>query len=372
MGKDGVEARPVVLPTGGRRTRRVRGWLVMLLVVALAAFGAGWAVREVLYPASDVSASETQTTVVEVTEGTVSQSLNLNVSVSWPSSSQGVNEAVGTVTSVEIPAGEHVSAGDALFSVDLRPVVVAEGTVPSFRTLQEGDTGDDVKQLQQLLTTLGLYSGKASGDFDWVVTAAVEDWQTRLGVDADGVVQAGDILYLPSLPARVTLDTDTVKVGARLAGGEQVVNTLGSAPKFVLNVTTAQASRVTEGTEVQITSPDGDTWTALAGEQTVQDDGTTVSIALSGEGDSTICGDGCNQISVSGSTVLDSTVVTVAETAGLIVPDAALTTSASGTVEVVSADGTHYPVTVSASANGMSVISGDGVQAGLDVQVPAS
>ncbi len=352
------------------RGRSVARWAAGVVVVLAVGVVAGWAGHEVLMPASGGTASEVSSTYATVAEGEVGSSMSLKVSSSWPSHASGVNKAAGTVTSVEVSAGDHVSAGDELFTVDLRPVVVAKGAVPAFRSLQQGDSGADVRQLQQLLKKLGMYSQSVNGAFDAGVTRAVKIWQSQLGVDADGVVQAGDVLYLSSLPARVTLDAGVVRTGAQLVGGERVVRTLASAPTFVLNVTATQASRIAEGADLQITSPQGDVWTAFAGTQTLLDDGATVSVALSGKDDTSVCGNDCDQLSASGSTALDSTIVTVPKTTGLVVPSAALMTSASGTVQVVDSEGNSLPATVSATANGMSVISGEGIRAGLSVRVP--
>jgi hypothetical protein len=60
--------------------------------------------------------------------------------------------------------------------------------------------------------------------------------------------------------------------------------------------------------------------------------------------------------------------VTVETVRGATVPSAALLTHPDGTVAVVDAAGEEHPVTVVASARGMSLI--EGVELGLRVRLP--
>ena len=55
------------------------------------------------------------------------------------------------------------------------------------RTLQRGNRGDDVKQLQEKLKELGLYSMKADGKYGAGTAAAVQKFQEANGLKADGV-----------------------------------------------------------------------------------------------------------------------------------------------------------------------------------------
>jgi len=58
-------------------------------------------------------------------------------------------------------------------------------------TLRRRAKGDDVKELQRLLTDAGFYSGKADGDFGRGTERAVKRFQTDRGLKADGVVGSG-------------------------------------------------------------------------------------------------------------------------------------------------------------------------------------
>ena len=68
------------------------------------------------------------------------------------------------------------------------PSPVPEATPFSFaRTLQYGDSGDDVAALQARLAELGFYEAKVSGGFYKVTRSAVRAFQAHNGLTADGV-----------------------------------------------------------------------------------------------------------------------------------------------------------------------------------------
>lgn len=71
------------------------------------------------------------------------------------------------------------------------PTKTATNTTPTqgpSQTLQPGNTGTQVKELQQALTTLGYSPGKADGDYGIGTKVAVEKFQLAKGLAADGVV----------------------------------------------------------------------------------------------------------------------------------------------------------------------------------------
>lgn len=99
---------------------------------------------------------------------------------------------------------DEVAAGDVLFTVDLRPVVIGRGVVPAFRNLQAGDSGVDVEQLEAMLVELGFLSVQADDLFDAATTTAVRSWQASLGVTTDGSRSAGSDLCQISCRAQPT------------------------------------------------------------------------------------------------------------------------------------------------------------------------
>lgn len=351
-----------------KRRGRIALFIGIAVVVVLLAGAAGWAIATVLDEPEEVLES-TPFTFVEIVEGEVGSSINLNTVAEWTPVPVGITQASGTVTTVNVEPGQEVAAGTVLFTVNLRPVVIAQGDVPGFRPLAVGTTGTDVAQLQQFLTALELYSGATNGAFGNATAAAVRAWQRTLGVQATGVLEPGDLIFVPTLPTRVALDAEKVVRGATVTAGDAVVSGLPVSPEFSIPVTEQQASLLTTGTRVEITSPTGQAWEGFAGEQTSDENGL-IQVTLTGRDGAVICAEACGEIPVTEPALLLSRIITVESVAGLTVPSAALVTDASGVVSVIDADGESRPVQVVTSARGMSVI--EGVDAGLRVRVPAT
>ena len=347
--------------------RRWPTWLGIGLIALLIGASAGWAGATVLTPAQDVLDS-TAFTFVEVVDGEVGSSINLNTVAEWTPVPVGSNQASGTVTTVNIEPGDEVKQGTLLYTVNLRPVVIAQGSIPSFQALSRGTTGADVKQLQTMLATLGHLNAKPDGEFGAATERAVKSWQKSLGVPQDGMVQPGDLVFVPSLPTRLALDVEVIKRGTTVSGGESVVKGLPPAPTFVIPVTESQTSMMPNGTRVEIINGDA-TWEAFVIDQ-VTDEMTGTTIILASKDGSSICGDDCATIPVTGQTLLQSRIVTVESVTGLVVPSAALLSSADGQISVTDDAAISHPVTVVTRARGMSVI--EGVPAGTRVRVPAS
>lgn len=351
------------------RPRPGRGALVVVAITLLLIGAASaWAVATILGPTEDPLAS-TGHSFVAVEQGTVGQALNLNTMAEWSQQPIGTNRAAGVVTDVAVEAGEEVVSGAVLYTIDLQPVVIAQGAVPMFRPLGPDSAGPDVRQLQEMLRAVGQYDGRIDGLFGEGTRSAVSHWQAAIGAPATGVVDTGDVIFVPALPTRVTLDTTVIVRGATLSGGEIVVNGLSSTPTFEIPVTEAQAAMMPAGTRVEITAPRGETWEAVAEEQLRSDEGA-IAIRLRGPNEKSICAHACAEITPIGKTALGSRIIVVEEVEGLVVPSAALVTVADGSTAVVDEEGRQQRVGIVASAQGMSVVTG--VREGLRVQTPAS
>lgn len=300
-----------------------------------------------------------------VVDGEVGSSLNLSVVAEWAVTPIGTNSAVGTVTSTDVESGAVADQGTVLYSVDLRPVVAAQGDVPMFRDLTIGARGKDVEQLQRMLASLGFYRGHADGEFETLTHRAVEKWQRSRSADPDGTVRRGDVIFVPALPARVSLDHSKVGRGMQLVGGEMVLSGVSMNSSFVLPVTDTQASIIPARSSVVIDSPSGGTWQALVGDRDSSDPDQAKLLLVSTD-DEPICGGECSQLSLD-RVVLGSRVVTVTPVRALVVPTGALVSRPDGSVEVIDSSGRSHPVHVEASARGMSAITG--VPRGMRVRI---
>lgn len=330
----------------------------------------GWAGATVLRPAEDRTAATSYTFVV-IEQGEVGSSITLNTVAEWAPVPVGANQAAGVVTGVNVAAGDEVASGSILYTVNLRPVVVAEGSVPAFRPMGSGVAGADIAQLQQFLKARGHDAGPVDGKAGAGTATAIRAGQKRLGIEATGVVEPGDIVFVPKLPTRVSLDAEAIARGKTLSGGEEVIRGLPETPVFTIPVTESQASRMPAGTQVVIAGPEGSHWEAITGAQ--EHDPVTMSLIvhLNPVGEGPICGEECGRIpAIEGGLRLSTVIVTVPTVAGLVVPSAALIVAADGTVSVIDEEGERHPVTVVSSARGISVI--EGAPEGMRVRVPAS
>ncbi|MEX0796023.1 MAG: peptidoglycan-binding domain-containing protein [Acidimicrobiia bacterium] len=340
--------------------------LFALLVAAGLIFAGWWAASVSLEPPEDPLGDPVPVEYT-VTDGTVGRSLRFASVASWQFRDLARNASSGVVTSVAIGPGDEVSAGDVLYAVDLRPVVVAQGATPMFRDLGLNAEGPDVVQVQELLAVLEFYDGEIDGIFGSGVRAAVRDWQDALGLEDDGVVRRGDVVFVGSLPARVVL-TDEVSVGAPLAGGEVVVRELVGDPEFGIPLSPEQRSLVPLSADVFVTY-DGGVWPGRIVEAVEDELRGELRLILEAPGGGAVCGLDCaGAVPLLGESSFSTEIVVVPETEGPVVPVAGIVTDPDGSASVRLVDGEMADVTVVAVADGLAVV--EGLSAGDVILLP--
>lgn len=342
--------------------------LVILLLVLVAGVGF-WAGRVALAPPEDPLAATAEPATYEVVEQTIGRSIQFAATAEWKAAPLVRGATSGVVTSVEFASGDQVEASDVLFTVNLRPAVVAAGDVPAFRDLQTGDRGADVRQLEAMLAGLGLLDAAPDEEFDETTAASVRAWQESLGMEPDGIVRHGDVLFTPELPVRVVA-TEALIVGGTLAGGEVVVSSLAPAPTVVVPLTVEQRNLVPLSGTVWLTYPEG-TWEAViarvaeASEQGVE----LLNLVLEAPDGGPVCGDACTGwIPSTGRTSFQADIEVVPETTGPVIPVAAIVTDPGGGQSVRLTDGTQVEIEVLASTGGLAVV--DGIEPGEVVVLP--
>ena len=344
---------------------------VTVVVVGVVLVGAGWWAGRAAFVTPDDPLVEAAPIEYTVAEGSVGRSLSFATVTEWPLADLGRNAATGTVTSIDVEtaSGATVSSGTVLYSVDLRPVVIAEGAVPSFRDLSYRVEGPDVAQLQGLLASEGLFEGEVDGVFGRSTRSAVKEWQESMGVKDDGVVRRGDVMFVAGLPTRVVVDA-VVEVGAELSGSEVTVRRVTGYPQFTIPLALEQRDLVPLSADVEVTHQSGTWHGVISGAAENRSRGELVLFLTADDGGS-LCGLECSQM-VPLDCVCDfpAKIVVIPETSGPTVPVAAIETSPDGSTYVKTPGGGEVPVVIVAASNGLAVV--DGINPGDVILLPVT
>jgi peptidoglycan hydrolase-like protein with peptidoglycan-binding domain len=285
-----------------------------------------------------------------------------------------VNRTNGTLTWMAAP-GSTVDRGEPLYEVDGRKVRLLFGDRPAWRTLGPGMSGVDVKQLKQNLAALGYATAAALGTGDaWTpaTTDAVKRWQKAAGLDQDGIVDLGEIVFQPGA---VIISSRSGHIGEDARPGGAVLTATPAATVVTVGLDASKRDLVAAGDTVEIELPGGK---RIPG--TVESVGTSASDDGNGGGGGGGGGNAEVQVTITpgGSTEgLDGSPVDVYFTRRkaenvLAVPVGALLALAEGGYGVELAD-THELVAVETGlfAGGMVEVEGNGLESGTKVVVPA-
>lgn len=253
------------------RWRRWR-WALTLAVLLLGA-GGGW----LLAPrASDTteSASATPASFGEVVRTDVQARTDLPGGLAYVADRTVANRLDGpeggaTLTGVAAQ-GTVVRRGETLFSVDSSPVALLLGPTPAWRTLRVGVVGADVRQLERNLEALGYGGLDVDDTFTSSTGAAVRRWQRDNGARVDGVVDLGEVVFLPSA---VRIDQHLLTPGDAVGPGAQVLAVGPTAPVVTVDLEPTQLSLVSAGDRVIVRLVNG-----------AETPGTIVSVGQEGAG----------------------------------------------------------------------------------------
>jgi peptidoglycan hydrolase-like protein with peptidoglycan-binding domain len=276
---------------------------------------------------------------------------------------------MGTATSVAAE-GSTVGQGGTLLEVDEEPVVMMLGDLPAYRTLSQGDSGADVEQLKAALDDLG-FAGDGftvDQDFDDQTTLAVVAWQLDLGSRPDGVVNLGDVVFVPQ-PIRI--GEALVNVGDTVAAGTPLVSTSASETTVSVELSTDDQDLATAGDAVVVEMPDGSREPG-----TITEIGTVVQANQQGDTffEMTVTLDNPEAAQGLDEAPVDVEVIGDRADNVLAVPVTALIALSEGgyAVEVVADDGSTHLVAVDPGlfADGRVEVTTDGLQDGTIVVVP--
>lgn len=241
---------PADLPPTPRRGR----W-VLLVVVLVAAAAAGWWFLTRGDSETDPAASATALRTAEVVRTDLIQTGTVDGTFGRVDGDPVFNRLSGTLTSAA-GAGTTLAQGDVLFTVDDQPVVLLYGDTPAYRTLQDDVMGTDVLQLETALVALGYDPDgtvTVDDDFTFRTEQMVERWQEDVGMEDDGRVDLGELVFLPG-PIRVADLSSTI--GASVNNGSPVLQTSSSDTLVSVELDAADQGTLAEGESVTVILPD--------------------------------------------------------------------------------------------------------------------
>jgi len=285
---------------------------------------------------------------------------------------------------VGAPEDGVVGVGEVVFLPglfpDAGPVTVAEvqaaagdqlggGVVATVYTTSTGSEGADVRELEEALLRLGFYPGDADGVYTGGTEYAVERWQESVGAEADGVVELGEVVFLPG-PVRVA--ENTLVVGDEVRSGSQVFAATSDRVVVSVALPASDQDLLTAGDPVTVVLPDETeapaTVTSVATVATRGAQGGEATFAVEVALDDVSVAAGLDEAPVEVDVVTDSRPGVMA------VPVTALLALAEGgyAVEVDAGDGTTRLVAVDPGlyAEGLVEVASDGLRPGDRVVAP--
>jgi hypothetical protein len=251
-------------PAGAAAGPRVRPGRAALAAGAVVAAGilAAWQARALAPAAAAGSGPQgaRPPATAQVTRQDIAAITPLTATLGFAGSFQVRGQGGGTLTWLPIP-GQVIRQGQALYRTgNGDPVVLLYGTVPDWRPLEVGVTGQDVSQLNHDLVALGDAASAnilASGwdYFSWGTAAGVARLQSALGVSGpSGQLPLGSVAFEPRA---VRVSQLTGHLGGPANGPVLAATSDHHVVTVLLDV--AQEGAVKREDKVTVTLPDGTT-----------------------------------------------------------------------------------------------------------------
>lgn len=249
------------VPASGEAVSHARrhGWLAAgLLVVLAAGLVSAWHAGAFSSAASSTSGRAAPLATEPVLREDIAATTPVAATLGYAGSYAIAARGGGTLT--ELPqAGQVIRQGQVLYRTDNgSPVVLLYGTVPAWRALAEGVTGQDVSQLNHDLVALGYASRSdvAAAGWDYYsagTASSVQRLEARLGVSSPpGTLPLGELVFEP---AAIRVARVTGSLGGPASG--QVLQATSDAHVVTIPLDVSQEDEVRAGDPVSVTLPDG-------------------------------------------------------------------------------------------------------------------
>jgi hypothetical protein len=255
------QTEPQTVAGAGESRGRGRWVAVGVMVVLAAGAVAGWRAGVFSAAASPGAGPGTPPPATAVVTrqdltATTPESATLGYAGSYTVKGQGS----GTLTWLP-PAGQVLRQGQALYKTDNgSPVVLLYGSVPDWRALGVGFTGQDVTQLNHDLANLG-YAARADitangwDYYSWETAQAVQQLEEHLGVvSPPGSLSLGQVEFEPGA---IRVSQVTGALGGPASG--PVLTATSDRHLVTIPLDASDQSQVKAGDKVTVTLPDGTT-----------------------------------------------------------------------------------------------------------------
>ena len=204
-------------------------------------------------------ATDDAVTTAEVERRTLTVTEEFNAILGYIAEYEVLGGLSGTLTWT-VPVGTVVTSGQLLYETDgVHRAAAMYGNRPAWRTMEAGvSNGADIRQLEENLLLLG-YTRK--GDvidrhWDSDTTAAVKRWQAAAGVGVDGVIELGEVVFLPEA-IRVT--AIQAQPGSGVGPGGPIMTATSNRRVVSLDLDATDVELVSVGDAVTVELPDGTT-----------------------------------------------------------------------------------------------------------------
>jgi multidrug efflux pump subunit AcrA (membrane-fusion protein) len=185
---------------------------------------------------------------------------NLDGTLGYADTGSLVAGAAGILTGIREP-GSVVTRGHSLCDVNDAPAAfLLYGDLPAWRDFGSSMTdGADIRQLERNLRALGHdpdHDMTVDDDWDWATTAAVKRFQSARGLDDDGTLTRGEVVFRPGA---TRVGEAKAQVGQQVAPGAQLAELSSTERNVTVDLDARRQSIAREGDAVTVELPTGRT-----------------------------------------------------------------------------------------------------------------
>lgn len=152
---------------------------------------------------------------------------NVSVAVEYADALAPSAQASGTVTALNLSAGDEVTHAHTLMAVDAKDVVAYIAEAPLYRDVTRRLEGADIETAQQLLADLGYLDGNVDGAAGYGTEQAIKAFNEAHGYGKNNTTLSRAALVWLG-PGPVTVGETTVAVGDTVSPGTELFTTTSS------------------------------------------------------------------------------------------------------------------------------------------------